>query len=90
MHLRAPHEVRTVFHTAEKVRRPIEYPVSPHLTNCTCGSKTDQKDTGHLSLSLRVWFYWRNLATIRFSLGFVQTGRKQQIYWGISDSNVFF
>uniref|UniRef100_A0A8C1WGU4 ALMS motif domain-containing protein n=1 Tax=Cyprinus carpio TaxID=7962 RepID=A0A8C1WGU4_CYPCA len=53
VHLRAPHEVRTVFHTAEKVRRPIEYPVSPHLTNCTCGSKTDQKDTGHLSLSLR-------------------------------------
>ncbi|XP_016400084.1 uncharacterized protein LOC107733107 isoform X1 [Sinocyclocheilus rhinocerous] len=53
VHLRAPHEVRTVFHTAEKVRRLTEYPVSPHLTNCTCGTKTGQEDTGHQSLSLR-------------------------------------
>ncbi|XP_042598485.1 uncharacterized protein LOC122140174 [Cyprinus carpio] len=51
--IRAHHEVRTVFHTAEKVRRLIEYPVSPHLTNCTCGPKTDQQDTGYHSLSLR-------------------------------------
>lgn len=59
---RAPCEVRTVFHTAEKVRRLIECPVSPHLTNCTCGSRTDQQATKPQSLSLRVWFY---------SLGFV-------------------
>ncbi|XP_059376551.1 uncharacterized protein LOC132112868 [Carassius carassius] len=51
--IRAHHEVRTVFHTAEKVRRLIECPVSPHLTNCTCGPKTDQKDRGYQLLSLR-------------------------------------
>ncbi|XP_067310659.1 (E2-independent) E3 ubiquitin-conjugating enzyme FATS-like isoform X2 [Pseudorasbora parva] len=50
---RAPHEVRTVFHTAEKVRRLIGCPVSPHLTNCTCGSRTDQQATKPQSLSLR-------------------------------------
>ncbi|XP_051725184.1 (E2-independent) E3 ubiquitin-conjugating enzyme FATS isoform X2 [Ctenopharyngodon idella] len=50
---RAPLEVRTVFHTAEKVRRLIECPVSPHLTNCTCGSRTDQQATKPQSLSLR-------------------------------------
>ncbi|XP_043119358.1 uncharacterized protein LOC122362128 [Puntigrus tetrazona] len=53
VHIRAPHDVRTVFHTAEKVRRLIECPVSPHLTNCTCGSMTDQQDSGYQSLSLR-------------------------------------
>ncbi|XP_077094340.1 uncharacterized protein LOC143746428 isoform X2 [Siphateles boraxobius] len=50
---RPPHEVRTVFHTAEKVRRLIECPVSPHLTNCTCGSRTDQQATKPQLLSLR-------------------------------------
>ncbi|KAK7142161.1 hypothetical protein R3I94_011754 [Phoxinus phoxinus] len=49
---RAPREVRTVFHTAEKVRR-LECPVSPHLTNCTCGSRTDQQATKPQLLSLR-------------------------------------
>ncbi|KAK2878409.1 hypothetical protein QQF64_011546 [Cirrhinus molitorella] len=53
VHLRVPHEVRTVFHTAEKVRRLIECPLSSHLTNCTCGSKADQQDAGYQSLSLR-------------------------------------
>lgn len=69
---RAPREVKTVFHTAEKVRRLIECPVSPHLTNCTCGSRTDQQATKPQSLSLRVWFY---------SLGFVQTGSKHQNFF---------
>ncbi|XP_039524252.1 (E2-independent) E3 ubiquitin-conjugating enzyme FATS-like [Pimephales promelas] len=50
---RAPHEVRTVFQTAEKVRRLTESPVSPHRTNCTCGSRTDLQATKPQLLSLR-------------------------------------
>ncbi|XP_073784742.1 uncharacterized protein isoform X1 [Danio rerio] len=50
---RVPHEVRTVSLSAEKVRRLIEWPASPHSTNCTCGSRTGQQNTKPQSLSLK-------------------------------------
>ncbi|XP_051579607.1 uncharacterized protein LOC127455605 [Myxocyprinus asiaticus] len=50
---RAPHEVRTISNTAEKFMRVTECPVSPHMDNCTCGSRADQHDTKPQSLSLR-------------------------------------
>ncbi|XP_052002000.1 (E2-independent) E3 ubiquitin-conjugating enzyme FATS-like [Xyrauchen texanus] len=49
----APHEVRTISNTAEKSMRVTECPVSPHMTNCTCGSRADQQDTKLQLLSLR-------------------------------------
>ncbi|XP_055028857.2 (E2-independent) E3 ubiquitin-conjugating enzyme FATS [Misgurnus anguillicaudatus] len=51
--VRVPREVRTVSHTAEKIRRGIEWSVSPHLINCTCASRPDQYNTKPQSLSLR-------------------------------------
>ncbi|XP_065144461.2 uncharacterized protein [Paramisgurnus dabryanus] len=53
VHVTVPRQVQTVSHTAEKVRRGIEWSVSPHLINCTCASRPDQYDTKLRSLSLR-------------------------------------